>query len=55
MRTWIKDPVAILADGAARGVVVEDGRIAELVGPAAGPAAPVERTFDASRHVVVPG
>ena len=55
MRTWIKDPIAILADGAARGVVVEDGRIAELVGPGAGPAAPVERTFDASRHVVVPG
>ena len=31
MRLWIKDPLAILADGAERGVVVEDGRIAELV------------------------
>ena len=26
---WIKDPVGILADGAARGVVVRDGRIVE--------------------------
>ncbi len=24
---WIKDPLAILADGAKRGVVVRDGRI----------------------------
>jgi 8-oxoguanine deaminase len=31
MRLWIKDPLAILADGAERGIVVEDGRIAELV------------------------
>lgn len=53
MRTWIKDPLAILADGATRGVVVEDGRIAELVALGAEP--PVERTFDASRHVVIPG
>ncbi len=52
MRTWIKDPLAILADGATRGVVVEDGRIAELVALGAEP--PV-RTFDASRHVVIPG
>jgi 8-oxoguanine deaminase len=28
---WIKGPLAILADGAERGVVVEDGRIVELV------------------------
>ena len=30
MRLWIKDPLAILADGVERGIVVEDGRIAEL-------------------------
>ena len=29
---WIKDPLAILADGAERGIVVQDGRIVELVG-----------------------
>jgi 8-oxoguanine deaminase len=26
---WIKDPLAIFADGAGRGVVVRQGRIAE--------------------------
>jgi 8-oxoguanine deaminase len=55
MRTWIKDPIAILANGAGRGVVVEDGRIAELVAQGATPAAGVDRVFDASRHVVIPG
>ena len=29
---WIKDPLAILAEGAERGVVVADGHIVELVG-----------------------
>ena len=28
---WIKDPLAILADGAERGIVVQGGRIVELV------------------------
>ena len=31
MRLWIKDPLAILADGAERGIVVEGTRIVELV------------------------
>ena len=30
MRTWIKDPLAIFAEGAERGLVVEDGRIVNL-------------------------
>jgi 8-oxoguanine deaminase len=55
MRTWIKDPLAIFAAGAERGLVVEDGRIAETVGEARAPAAPVDATFDAKRHVVLPG
>ncbi|MCP4384360.1 MAG: 8-oxoguanine deaminase [Hyphomicrobiales bacterium] len=55
MRLWIKDPMAILALGAERGVVVEDGRIAELVGRGASPGKPVEQTFDAGQHVIVPG
>jgi 8-oxoguanine deaminase len=55
MRTWIKDPIAILAEGAERGIVVEDGRIAELVGKGREPSAPADRTVDASRHVVIPG
>ena len=55
MRIWIKDPLAILATGAARGLVVEGTRIVELVTVGASPSAPVDATFDASRHVVLPG
>jgi len=55
MRLWIKDPIAVLADGAEGGLVVEDGRIAELVGRGRQPAAPVDRTFDARRFVILPG
>ena len=54
-RLWIRDPLACLADGAGGGLVVEDGRIAELVASGAEPAARVDETFDASRHVVLPG
>ena len=52
---WIKDPLAILADGAARGIVVQDGRIVERVAAGRAPAAPDVKTFDASEHVVLPG
>ena len=55
MRTWIKDPLAIFAAAAERGVVVEDGRIAETVASGAEPRAPVDATFDAAAHVVLPG
>ncbi|HEX2019491.1 MAG TPA: 8-oxoguanine deaminase [Aurantimonas sp.] len=54
-RLFLKDPLAILADGADGGIVVEDGRIAELVPAGAAPAQPVDETFDAARHVVLPG
>ncbi|MET4634610.1 8-oxoguanine deaminase [Kaistia defluvii] len=54
-RIWIRDPIAVLADGAERGVVVEGGRIVELVGKNAEPAHPVQTIFDAGRHVVTPG
>jgi 8-oxoguanine deaminase len=54
-RIWLRDPIAILAEGAERGIVVENGRIAELVGKGAEPAHPVQKIFDASRHVVTPG
>jgi 8-oxoguanine deaminase len=52
---WIKDPLAILADGAERGIVVRDGRIVELVAAGHSPAAPDVATFDAGQHVVLPG
>lgn len=55
MRLWIKDPLAVLAEGAERGLVVEGSRITERVGRGCEPAAPVEAVFDASRHVLLPG
>ncbi|HFC04734.1 MAG TPA: 8-oxoguanine deaminase, partial [Rhizobiales bacterium] len=55
MRLWIRNPLAVLCDGAAGGVVVEDGVICELVAAGKQPAAPVDQTFDASEHVILPG
>jgi 8-oxoguanine deaminase len=52
---WIKDPLAILAGGAERGIVVRDGRIAELVAAGRDPATRDVKTFDAGGHVVLPG
>lgn len=52
---WIKDPLAILADGAERGIVVEAGRIIELVPAGRNPATPQPATFNAGEHVVLPG
>lgn len=55
MRLWIRDPLAILADGAERGIVVDGTRIVERVGRGREPSTPVDAVFDASRHVVLPG
>jgi len=55
---WIKDPLAILGDDAERGLVVERGRIIELVAAGCDPQTTQGRkfeTFDASAHVVLPG
>ncbi|MFG5120752.1 8-oxoguanine deaminase [Methylorubrum sp. POS3] len=54
-RLWIRDPLAILAEGAGGGIVVEGTRIVERVAAGARPVAPVDETFDAGRHVVIPG
>ncbi len=54
MRQWIKNPLAILAEGAGGGVVVEDGKIAALVASGKTPEGRIDETFDASRHVVIP-
>jgi 8-oxoguanine deaminase len=54
MRTWIKDPLAILAGDAERGLIVEGARIVDLVARGESPDA-VDAVFDASRHVVLPG
>ena len=55
MRLWIKDPIAVLAEGAERGLVVEDGRVVELVGRGEQVSDKPDQVFDASRHVVIPG
>jgi 8-oxoguanine deaminase len=54
MRLWLKDPIAVLAEGAGRGLVVEDGRIVELVDAGSQPAR-IDDVLDAGRHVIIPG
>jgi len=54
-RLWIRDPLAILADHSAGGVVIEGTRIVERVTAGARPSAAVDETFEAGRHVVLPG
>ncbi len=53
-RLWIRDPLAIFAAGAERGIVIEGRRIVDLVPAGATPAGPFE-IFDASSHVLLPG
>ena len=55
MRLHLKNPLAILAQGAEGGIVIEQGRIVELLASGQTPSRPVDQTFDASRHVVLPG
>jgi 8-oxoguanine deaminase len=52
---WIKDPLAIMADGAERGVVVSRGKIVELVPAGGSPATAGATAFEARDHVVIPG
>ena len=52
---WLKNPLAILGEGASGGLVLQGGRIIELVGAGRQPAARPDEVFDASRHVVLPG
>jgi 8-oxoguanine deaminase len=51
---WIRDPLAILADSAGRGIVVQGGKIVELVASGGRPSIPAA-VFDARDHVVLPG
>ena len=53
MRTWIKNPLAILARGAEGGIVVENEKIAALVPSGQTPVH--DQSFDASQYVVLPG
>ncbi|HUC49900.1 MAG TPA: 8-oxoguanine deaminase [Xanthobacteraceae bacterium] len=52
---WLKDPLAILADGAERGIVLHGDRITELVPAGHTPTTADVEVFDASQHVILPG
>ena len=57
-RIWIKNPLAIFTANdldASGGLVIEDGRIAEVLGAGQQPSTPCEQTFDAREHVLLPG
>lgn len=57
-RLWIKNPLALFTANEQRapgGLVIEGGVIVELLGAGQTPARPVDSTFDAREHVVLPG
>ncbi|TRX76574.1 8-oxoguanine deaminase [Pseudomonas mangiferae] len=57
-RLWIRSPLAILSPSdrsAAGGLVIEGGRIVELLDAGQAPAQPCDASFDAREHVVLPG
>ncbi len=57
-RIWIKNPLAIFTANdldASGGLVIEDGRISEVLGAGQQPSTPCEQTFDAREHVLLPG
>lgn len=57
-RIWIKTPLAIFTANdldASGGLVIEDGRIIEVLSKGQQPAAPCQHVFDAREHVVLPG
>ena len=53
--TWIKNPLAILADNSENGVVIQGNKIIELVGKGKKPKSTYEKVYDASDSVVLPG
>ncbi|MFN3768864.1 MAG: 8-oxoguanine deaminase [Ectopseudomonas guguanensis] len=57
-RLWIKTPLAIFTANdldASGGLVIEDGRITEVLSASQQPSTPCEQTFDAREHVLLPG
>ncbi|MGG5291646.1 8-oxoguanine deaminase [Pseudomonas shirazensis] len=57
-RTWLKSPLAIFTanDSDARGgLVIEDGKIVQLLALGESPSAPCDQVFDAREHVLLPG
>lgn len=54
-KIWIKSPLAILADNAENGIVIEGNKIVELVAQGASPTGTIDHIYDASNSVVIPG
>ena len=54
-RLWIRNPLACSDPSAAGGIVVAGTRIVEKVAGGQQPRQPVNETFDASEHVLLPG
>lgn len=57
-RIWIKNPLALFTANdldASGGLVIENGRIAEVLGAGQQPARPCQQVFDAREHVLLPG
>nr|WP_299241788.1 8-oxoguanine deaminase [uncultured Halomonas sp.] len=52
---WIRDPLACADPDAAGGIVIQGTRILEKIATGAKPRQSVDETFDASRHVLLPG
>ena len=55
MRIWIKNPLAIYAENAKGGVVIQDDKIIELVSTDQKPTLAIDHVIDATQHVVLPG
>ncbi|NCF74812.1 MAG: 8-oxoguanine deaminase [Gammaproteobacteria bacterium] len=58
MKTWIKNPLAVWTGtgaDAANGIVIDGNRISELVAAGSAPSEPVDKEFDASHLVIIPG
>lgn len=55
---WVKQPKAVFTanlQDAKNGIVIQDGKIIELVGAGRQPLSDISETFDASNHVLLPG
>lgn len=55
---WIKNPLAIFTANdldASNGIVIENGKIIELIAKGHSPSQPIDQTFDASNLVITPG
>ena len=58
MKTWLKNPLAILIDNqidARGGIVIENNKIIELISLGETPSTPVDHTVDTSEQVILPG